>query len=192
MVARTGEKVPKSKREKPMATKRESPKVTRRMAKFDGPNPIDIHVGARLRLLRTIVGMSQTELAERVGLTFQAIQKYEHGDIRISASRLYELAIILGVSVSSFFVDLPDTASPEAGDKAPGETGTGETGTGEEIGGHSSLELLRTFSAIQDVELRRLFVQFLRRASLLPAGEPPDDSPTPPKTVTPIGRKKAV
>lgn len=139
--------------------------VTRRMAKFDGPDPVDIHVGSRLRLQRTILGLSQTDLAERVGLTFQAIQKYERGDIRISASRLYELAKVLGISVSSFFDGLPDSATVGADQPIILDH------EDEEIGGRASLELVRTFSAVQDPELRRIFVQLLRRAASLPAGE---------------------
>jgi len=139
--------------------------VTRRMAKFDGPDPVDIHVGSRLRLQRTILGLSQTDLAERVGLTFQAIQKYERGDIRISASRLYELAKVLGISVSTFFDGLPDSAT--AGADSPFVFNNED----EEVGGRASLELVRTFSAVQDPELRRIFVQLLRRAAALPAGE---------------------
>jgi transcriptional regulator with XRE-family HTH domain len=177
----------------------EMPPVTRRMAKFDGPDPVDIHVGSRLRLQRTILGLSQTDLAERVGLTFQAIQKYERGDIRISASRLYELAKVLGIPVASFFDGLPDSAT----------AGTEDTvvphDEDEEVGGRASLELVRTFSAVKDPELRRVVVQLLRRAASLPASEgheaeedmmeeeeeeeilPPPPPPPPPVKATPPG-----
>lgn len=155
--------------------------ATRRTAKFDGPNPVDIHVGSRLRMRRTVVGLSQTELAEKVGLTFQAIQKYEHGDIRISASRLYELAIALGVSIAFFFEGLPDSATAGTQEVILPEI------EDEEFGGRSSLDLVRTFAAIRDPELRRLFVQILRRAALLPASEEADSAP---ETVVPIGRSR--
>ena len=65
-------------------------------------NPVDIHVGQRLRLRRTLLGMSQEKLGDAVGLTFQQIQKYESGANRIAVSRLYEFAKILGVSVGWF------------------------------------------------------------------------------------------
>lgn len=66
-------------------------------------NPIDAHVGAQVKLRRAVVGMSQTELANRLGITFQQVQKYEKGANRISASRLYLIAEILNVTVQSFF-----------------------------------------------------------------------------------------
>jgi transcriptional regulator with XRE-family HTH domain len=75
------------------------------------PNPIDIHVGARLRQRRTILGMSQGKLGDSVGLTFQQIQKYERGSNRIGASRLYDLSRVLDVSISYFFDDMPETIS---------------------------------------------------------------------------------
>lgn len=66
-------------------------------------NPIDAHVGAQVKLRRAVVGMSQTELANRLGITFQQVQKYEKGANRIGASRLYLIAEILNVTVQSFF-----------------------------------------------------------------------------------------
>lgn len=90
----------------------------RRTAKLDGPHPIDVHVGARIRHRRAIVGLNQTELALKVGVTFQSIQKYERGTNRVSASRLQEIAEVLGVPVSHFFEGLAgraDTQAPEHG-----------------------------------------------------------------------------
>ena len=75
------------------------------------PNPIDIHVGNHLRVRRTLRGLSQTELAAAVGLTFQQVQKYEQGTNRISASRLYKLAKVLRVSVLYFFEGIPTEPS---------------------------------------------------------------------------------
>lgn len=66
-------------------------------------NPIDAHVGAQVKLRRAVVGMSQTELANRLGITFQQVQKYENGANRISASRLYQIAEFLDVPLESFF-----------------------------------------------------------------------------------------
>ncbi|MBL4614923.1 MAG: helix-turn-helix transcriptional regulator, partial [Magnetovibrio sp.] len=71
------------------------------------PRPVDVHVGARLRQRRTLLGMSQEKLGEAVGLTFQQIQKYERGANRIGASRLYQLSNVLDVSVSYFFEEMP-------------------------------------------------------------------------------------
>lgn len=72
------------------------------------PNYIDVHVGSRLRMRRQIVSMSQEKLGELLGITFQQVQKYEKGTNRISASRLFYAAKILGVPVQAFFEDLPN------------------------------------------------------------------------------------
>ena len=74
--------------------------------KRNGPNPVDVHVGARVRLRRTLLGMTQEKLSRAIGLTFQQVQKYERGANRIGASRLYELSQVLDVPVSFFFDDL--------------------------------------------------------------------------------------
>ncbi len=68
-----------------------------------GPRPVDVHEGGRVRARRTLIGMSQTELGKRVGLTFQQIQKYEKGMNRIAASRLWRFSLILGQPISWFF-----------------------------------------------------------------------------------------
>lgn len=71
------------------------------------PNYIDVHVGSRIRMRRQLISMSQEKLGELLGITFQQVQKYEKGTNRISASRLFYTAKILGVPVQSFFEDLP-------------------------------------------------------------------------------------
>ncbi len=68
-----------------------------------GPRPVDVHVGGRVRARRTLIGMSQTELGKRIGLTFQQIQKYEKGINRIAASRLWVISLVLGRPISWFF-----------------------------------------------------------------------------------------
>ena len=73
----------------------------------DSPDPIDVHVGQRLRLRRNLLGMSQQKLGEAVGLTFQQIQKYERGANRMGASRLYQFGRLLEVPVAFFFEDIP-------------------------------------------------------------------------------------
>src|SRR6201988_4210086 len=75
--------------------------------KTDKPNPIDVHVGSRVRLRRALLGMSQEKLGEAIGLTFQQVQKYERGANRVGASRLYDLSRVLDVPVSFFFEDMP-------------------------------------------------------------------------------------
>src|SRR3954468_9912069 len=73
------------------------------------PSPIDVHVGGRVRLRRTLLGMSQEKLGEALGLTFQQVQKYERGVNRIGASRLFDLARVLDVPIGFFFDDMPDS-----------------------------------------------------------------------------------
>ncbi len=86
-----------------------APSFKRRTVIVDGPDPIDQHVGGQLRLRRAQAGMTQTELGAKVGLSFQAVQKYETGENRISASRLYQLARILDVPLTYFFEGLDET-----------------------------------------------------------------------------------
>lgn len=81
--------------------------------KKDAPHPIDIHVGGRVKQQRRMRGMSQTDLAEALSLSFQQVQKYEHATNRISASKLYEIATILDVPVSWFFRGLPAKAADQ-------------------------------------------------------------------------------
>ncbi len=93
--------------------------VRRTVAKY-GPNPVDVHVGGRVRLRRTLLGMSQERLGDALGLTFQQVQKYERGVNRIGSSRLYHLSQILDVPVSFFFDDMPPIdpdALPGMGEK---------------------------------------------------------------------------
>lgn len=86
-----------------------------------GPHPVDVHVGTRVRLRRTMLGISQEKLGEAVGLTFQQIQKYERGANRIGSSRLFEFSRVLDVPVSFFFDDMPpELKGAKAEDLVPG------------------------------------------------------------------------
>jgi len=122
---------------------------------------IDVRVGARLRLRRTTLGMSQEQLGSAVGLTFQQIQKYERGANRIGASRLYEFSRILGVPISYFFSDLgADEGAPIIVHRDPPAWG-GEAGAADEDSaapGREVLELVRAYYQIDNVRVRaRLF-----------------------------------
>lgn len=79
------------------------------------PNPVDVHVGGRIRLRRMVLGMSQEKLGDSLGLTFQQIQKYEKGTNRVSASRLLSIGEILGVPVSFFYEGLDEALVPATG-----------------------------------------------------------------------------
>ncbi len=123
------------------------------------PNPVDVHVGSRVRLRRTLLGVSQEKLGDAVGLTFQQIQKYERGANRIGASRIYELSRILDVPVSFFFDDMPDELKTHEGRFAAGlrdkEQGEYET---DPLARRETLELVRAYYKITDPKVRkRLF-----------------------------------
>jgi transcriptional regulator with XRE-family HTH domain len=125
----------------------------RRRRKSDKPNPVDVHVGSRVRLRRTLLGMSQERLGEAIGLTFQQVQKYERGANRIGASRLYDLSRVLDVPVSFFFDDIdPAVAMPttEAA-SVPDET----RAEPDPMMRRETLELVRAYYRIPDSQIRR-------------------------------------
>jgi transcriptional regulator with XRE-family HTH domain len=92
-------------------------------------HPVDVHVGARMRQRRTLLGMSQEKLGNAVGLTFQQIQKYERGSNRIGSSRLFEFAKVLDVPVSYFFDEMPSNALAGRPMSGRGKKGFGEAAT---------------------------------------------------------------
>ncbi len=122
------------------------------------PNPVDIYVGARVRLRRTLLGMSQEKLGEAIGLTFQQVQKYERGANRIGSSRLYDLSRVLDVPVAFFFADMPDTV---ASSSPAQRRGMAEEPVGYELdpmAKRETLELVRAYYKIGDPTVRkRLF-----------------------------------
>ena len=121
------------------------------------PNPVDVHVGARVRLRRTLLGMSQEKLGDAIGLTFQQVQKYERGANRIGASRLFHLSRVLDVPVSFFFEDMPSTAGPKgAASRGMAEQRAGYDG--DPMARRETLELVRAYYKIRDAAVRkRLF-----------------------------------
>lgn len=114
-------------------------------------DPVDIHVGARVRLRRTLLGMSQDTLGKALGLTFQQVQKYERGANRMGSSRLFKIANILQVDISYFFDEMPEGM------------GTKPIGMSEEPAifqdGHmlrrETLELVRSYNGIKEPEVRK-------------------------------------
>lgn len=118
------------------------------------PNPIDVHVGARVRLRRTLLGMSQEKLGDALGLTFQQVQKYERGANRIGASRLYDLARVLEVTVSFFFEEMNEeimAASPRhmvCATEDPPEV------VDNLMAQRETLELVRAYYRITDSQVR--------------------------------------
>ena len=122
---------------------------TRHIIAKDGPHPIDVHVGSRVRLRRTLLGLNQTQLGEKLGITYQQIQKYETGFNRISASRLYMLTKILDTPLAYFFDDVPQDTE----NAVPHPVSSGA------LGGvmlkRETLELVRAYYRIGDPAARK-------------------------------------
>ena len=137
------------------------------MANKKQPNPIDIHVGSRVRLRRMMLSMSQEKLGEHLGITFQQIQKYEKGTNRIGASRLQHIARVLSVPVAFFFEDAPDT---------PGETHGGMSAQPQTnyvvdfLSSSEGIQLNKAFVRIKDAKLRRRIIDLVRGV----AGDDPE------------------
>ena len=138
-------------------------KSSGRMASKGFPNPIDVHVGARIRLRRTLLGISQVALAEAIGLTFQQVQKYEKGNNRVSSSRLFDLARILDVPLSYFFDEMSAGVSgqtpsalmrmkqrPESEHKA------------DPLARRETLELVRAYYHIPDPVVRKRLAELVK------------------------------
>ena len=124
-------------------------------------NPMDVHVGGRVRLRRMLLGMSQEKLGEHLGLTFQQVQKYEKGVNRIGASRLFELARVLGVPVQFFYDEAPSGAVIHG--VAPGfAESSGESYVVEFLASREGLELNKAFSRISDPKVRRAITDLVK------------------------------
>ncbi len=122
------------------------------MQALDHSHPVDVHVGARLRQRRTLLGMSQTALGNAGGLTFQQIQKYERGSNRVSSSRLYEFAKILDVPVSHFFEEM--SAEIAKGRRKPGRP-TAKVAQADVTTKRETLELVRAYYKIRSDGVRK-------------------------------------
>ena len=123
------------------------------------PNPIDRHVGARVRMRRLMVGYSQSKLAESLSVTFQQVQKYEKGANRIGASRLQQLARVLDVPPSFFFEGAPTVTEAGVGfNEDPGNAYVVDF-----LSTAEGLQLNRAFSAIKDAKLRKTVIELVER-----------------------------
>lgn len=157
------------------AVKSDSPTTRRRSSRgrtpSGKPNPIDVHVGARVRLRRTLLGMSQEKLGELLGLTFQQVQKYERGANRVGASRLFDLSRVLDVPVSFFFDDMsgevealsPRNISGLAEEPAPMEA--------DPMTKRETLELVRAYYRIADPQVRRRVLDLARALAAVSDGQ---------------------
>jgi len=134
------------------------------MANKKQPNPIDIHVGSRVRLRRMMLGMSQEKLGESLGITFQQIQKYEKGTNRIGASRLQHISSVLSVPVSFFFEDAP--GPPGASEAAVGMAESRPASYMTDfLSSSEGIQLNKAFTRIKDSKLRRRIIDLVRAAA---------------------------
>ena len=123
------------------------------------PNPIDKHVGSRVRMRRMMLGMSQEKLGDALGLTFQQVQKYEKGTNRIGASRLQQISNILQVPVAFLFDGAPDTpGSTRSAKDTPSPTYVAEF-----LATSDGLALTKAFMQIEDPKLRRRIVDLVQQ-----------------------------
>ncbi|WP_299788888.1 helix-turn-helix transcriptional regulator [uncultured Marivita sp.] len=114
-------------------------------------HPVDVHVGKRIRHRRWLVGMTQQQLAEKVGIKFQQIQKYETGANRVSASRLWDIADALEVPVAFFFEGMEDAQEKQASGLPT------EAIPADLLGDKEALDLIRSYYSIPENQRRRLF-----------------------------------
>ena len=121
------------------------------------PNPVDLHVGARIRMRRKILGVSQERLADDLGLTFQQVQKYERGANRVSASKLYEIARSLKTSIAYFFEGLADPTDVEGFE----ENGS-EQFVHDFLMTPEGLELAGLFPRVPQPRIRRRILELVR------------------------------
>ncbi len=126
------------------------------------PNPVDVHVGGRIRFRRMLLAMSQEKLAEKLVLSFQQVQKYEKGVNRISASRLFDIARSLGVGVQFFFEEAPGTAPQLSVDHDLAVTPT-QTSIVEFLRSRDGLALNRAFARMSNARARRAIVELVSR-----------------------------
>lgn len=116
------------------------------------PDPVDVHVGGRIRVRRLLIGMNQETLANALGLTFQQVQKYEGGANRVSASRLAQIADVLGVPISHFFSGLDAARGADAKDIE----------ARERMQRPEVIELIRSYYAIRDQRIRHQFLDMVK------------------------------
>jgi transcriptional regulator with XRE-family HTH domain len=126
-------------------------------------SPIDVHVGSRVRLRRTSLGVTQEKLGRGLNLTFQQVQKYERGANRIGASRLFDLARLLDVPVGYFFDDMPDSMrDPTSCSRLPSRLGSQEGLGDDPLQRPETLELVRAYSRITEPAVRKRLLGLIK------------------------------
>ena len=130
--------------------------MLRRSVAKHGPHPVEVHVGSRVRLRRTLLGMSQTQLGSALGVTFQQLQKNERGMNRIGASRLWQLSQVLDVPMSYFFEGLDEGAKAWSPD--------------DMLVKRETLELVRAYYRITDPKIRKRLFELVKAVAKLARG----------------------
>ena len=126
-------------------------------------NPVDVHVGQRLRLKRSLLGFSQETLGDRIGLTFQQVQKYESGMNRVSASRLYDLSEVLDVPIAYFFEDMSSSTKAQSPSKLMGlDPQSAEQQEPNQMARRETLELVRAYYKISVPSVRQRITELVR------------------------------
>ena len=136
-----------------------APSIKGEISVATNPKPVDVHVGSRVRLRRSLLGFSQESLGNAVGLTFQQIQKYEKGANRISSSRLYQFSHVLDVPVSFFFDDMPEAAGGRPGGLSEDAPSASEA---KQFIKRETLELVRAYFMITDPDVRKCIFEFVK------------------------------
>ena len=126
------------------------------------PNPIDVHVGSRVRLRRKLLGMSLKKLGEAIGLNFQQVQKYERGLNRIGASRLFDLARALDVPVEFFFDDMSDDVAAHSPGQSKGTASEAVGGGPDPMAKRETLDLVPAYYKIHDASVRKRLLAFMQ------------------------------
>ena len=135
----------------------------RRSVAIDGPRPVDVHVGSRIRLRRTLLGISQEKLGEALGLTFQQIQKYERGANRVGASRLYEFSKILDIQISYFFEDMTGDVKDSSLDASRGMSEASQAQLKQDpMIKRETLELVRAYYKITSPTVRKRIYELIK------------------------------
>lgn len=127
------------------------------------PDPIDKHVGNRVRMRRMLVGLSQERLGERLGLTFQQIQKYEKGANRIGAGRLFQISRILGVPIAFFYEGLPEAEDEEG--RAPSGASDGASFDLGLLSTSEAMNLNTAYFGIRDASIRKRILDLIKEVS---------------------------
>ncbi len=124
------------------------------------PHPIDVHVGARVRQRRVLLGMNQTKLGDALGMSYQQVQKYERGTNRIGSSRLFKLSQVLDVSIEYFFDDMPPDVAASSPAKGRGKAKEPPGYDLDPMTKRETLELVRAYYKIENAGIRQRIYEF--------------------------------